>query len=65
MVMYKVMIKTSFTNESYILCQCMGELTIIAKESTNFASLRTVIFMFIVKQWQLKKGDKLEWQIES
>jgi bifunctional DNA-binding transcriptional regulator/antitoxin component of YhaV-PrlF toxin-antitoxin module len=45
--------------------QCMGELTTIAKASTNFASLRTVIPMFIVKQWQLKEGDKLDWQIEA
>jgi hypothetical protein len=44
--------------------QCMGELTTIAKASTNFASLRTVIPMFIVKQW-LKEGDKLDWQIEA
>ncbi|CAN5238344.1 hypothetical protein BH18THE2_BH18THE2_41850 [soil metagenome] len=43
----------------------MGELTTIAKASTNFASLRTVIPMFIVKQWQLKEGDKLDWQIEA
>jgi bifunctional DNA-binding transcriptional regulator/antitoxin component of YhaV-PrlF toxin-antitoxin module len=45
--------------------QCMGEVTTIAKASTNFASLRTVIPMFIVKQWQLKEGDKLDWQIEA
>jgi bifunctional DNA-binding transcriptional regulator/antitoxin component of YhaV-PrlF toxin-antitoxin module len=45
--------------------QVMGEITTIAKASTNFASLRTVIPMFIVKQWQLKEGDKLDWQIEA
>jgi hypothetical protein len=45
--------------------QVMGEITTIAKASTNFASLRTVIPMFIVKQWQLKEGHKLDWQIEA
>jgi len=40
--------------------QLMGEITTIAKASTNFASLRTVIPMFIVKQWQLREEDKLD-----
>jgi bifunctional DNA-binding transcriptional regulator/antitoxin component of YhaV-PrlF toxin-antitoxin module len=31
----------------------------------NKASLRTTIPMFIVKQWGLKSGDKLDWSLES
>ena len=45
--------------------QHMGALTTIAKAPTNFASLRTVIPMFIIKQWQLKEGEKLDWKIEA
>ena len=43
----------------------MGELTTIAKASSNFASLRTVIPMSIVRQWNLKDGDKLDWSWEA
>jgi hypothetical protein len=39
----------------------MGEVTTISKASSNFASLRTVIPMSIVRQWNLKEGDKLDW----
>ena len=45
--------------------QAMGELTTIAKASSNFASLRTVIPMSIVRQWNLKDGDKLDWSWEA
>jgi antitoxin component of MazEF toxin-antitoxin module len=44
--------------------QAMGEVTTIAKASSNYASLRTVIPMSIVKQWNLKEGDKLGWSWE-
>jgi hypothetical protein len=39
----------------------MGEVTTIGKASSNFASLRTVIPMSIVRKWNLKEGDKLDW----
>jgi antitoxin component of MazEF toxin-antitoxin module len=42
----------------------VGEVTTIAKASSNYASLRTVIPMSIVKQWNLKEGDKLDWSWE-
>jgi hypothetical protein len=31
----------------------------------NKASLRTTIPMFIVKQWGLHAGDKLDWSLEA
>lgn len=40
----------------------MGETTTLAKASSNYASLRTVVPMSIVRQWKLKEGDKLEWE---
>ncbi|MDP9290320.1 MAG: hypothetical protein M3P08_19280 [Thermoproteota archaeon] len=43
----------------------MGERTTLAKASSNFASLRTVVPMSIVKQWQLKEGDQLDWSWEA
>jgi hypothetical protein len=43
----------------------MGELTTLALNAPNKASLRTTIPMFIVKQWGLKSGDKLDWSLES
>ena len=41
------------------------EKTTLAKASSNFASLRTVVPMSIVKQWQLKEGDQLDWSWEA
>jgi bifunctional DNA-binding transcriptional regulator/antitoxin component of YhaV-PrlF toxin-antitoxin module len=43
----------------------MGELTTLALNAPNKASLRTTIPMFIVKQWGLKAGDKLDWSLEE
>ena len=42
----------------------MGEITTLAKASSNYASLRTVVPMPIVRQWSLKEGDKLDWSWE-
>jgi hypothetical protein len=44
--------------------QAVGEITTLAKASTNYASLRTVVPMPIVRQWSLKEGDKLDWSWE-
>ena len=43
----------------------MGEITTLALNAPNKASLRTTIPMFIVKQWGLESGDKLDWTLES
>jgi bifunctional DNA-binding transcriptional regulator/antitoxin component of YhaV-PrlF toxin-antitoxin module len=43
----------------------MGEVTTLALNAPNKASLRTTIPMFIVKQWGLKAGDKLDWLLEA
>ena len=43
----------------------MGELTTLALNTPNKASLRTTIPMFIVKQWGLKARDKLNWSLEA
>jgi hypothetical protein len=41
----------------------MGETTVLALNAPNKASLRTTVPMFIVKQWGLKAGDKLDWSV--
>lgn len=43
----------------------MGEITTLALNSPSKASLRTTIPMFIVKQWRLNAGDKLDWSLEA
>jgi hypothetical protein len=40
----------------------MGETTVAIKASSKFESLRTTIPMSIVRQWNLKNGDKLDWE---
>lgn len=42
-----------------------GEKTIITKATTTSKSLRATIPMGIVKQFDLKEGDKLAWKIEA
>jgi ABC-type uncharacterized transport system YnjBCD substrate-binding protein len=41
-----------------------GEITAVAKNAKDSASLRTTIPMSMVKQWQLKPKDKLCWRWE-
>jgi hypothetical protein len=43
----------------------VGEITTLALNSPKRASLRTTIPMFIVKQWGLRAGDKLDWSLEA
>jgi hypothetical protein len=43
----------------------VGEITTLALNSPKKASLRTTIPMFIVKQWGLHAGDKLDWSLEA
>jgi hypothetical protein len=61
MAMHKAM---DFSNvyKYYLIMISVGEITTISRASSNFASLRTVIPISIVKQWKLKEGDKLEWE---
>lgn len=42
-----------------------GETTTLTNASTKTTSLRTTVPAGIVKQFRLKKGDKLEWVIEA
>jgi hypothetical protein len=51
-------------NKKSISAAVMGETTTLAKNSPNFASLRTTIPMSIVKQWRLQSGEQLDWSWE-
>lgn len=42
----------------------MSTQTVVAKASNKSESLRTTIPAGIVKQFDLKEGDKLDWNIE-
>jgi hypothetical protein len=44
--------------------QMGGEVTTLTKNTKKFASLKATIPMFIVKQWDLQAGDKLDWSLE-
>jgi bifunctional DNA-binding transcriptional regulator/antitoxin component of YhaV-PrlF toxin-antitoxin module len=43
----------------------MGEITVLSKATTTSRSLRTTVPSGIVNQFNLKKGDKLEWEIKA
>jgi len=42
----------------------MGETTVLTQAAPNKASLRTTVPMSIVKQFDLKSGDMLDWVFE-
>jgi hypothetical protein len=42
----------------------MGEETKLSLNSSKRSSLRTTVPMSLVKQWDLKVGDKLDWVIK-
>ncbi len=42
-----------------------GETTTLTPASTKTTSLRTTVPAGIVKQFNLKRGDKLEWKIRA
>lgn len=42
----------------------MGERTTLTLNTKTRASLRTTMPMFIVKQWNLRPGDEVEWSLE-
>jgi bifunctional DNA-binding transcriptional regulator/antitoxin component of YhaV-PrlF toxin-antitoxin module len=43
----------------------MGEITVLSKATTTSRSLRTTVPSGIVKQFNLKERDKLEWEIKA
>jgi bifunctional DNA-binding transcriptional regulator/antitoxin component of YhaV-PrlF toxin-antitoxin module len=43
----------------------LGETTILSLAATKRASLRTTVPMSIVKQFDLKVGDKLDWTFNA
>jgi hypothetical protein len=42
----------------------MGETTALSLNNKQKASLKTTVPMFIVKQWNLKAGEEVEWALE-
>ncbi len=40
----------------------MGETTIAAKAQSKYMSLRTTIPIVVVRQLNIKEGDKLHWE---
>jgi antitoxin component of MazEF toxin-antitoxin module len=48
----------------YASSEIMGERTAFALNTKLRTSLRTTVPMFIVKQWNLKPGDEVEWSLE-
>lgn len=43
----------------------MGEITVLTKATSKSKSLRTTIPIGIVKQFNLSRGDKLNWEIRA
>jgi bifunctional DNA-binding transcriptional regulator/antitoxin component of YhaV-PrlF toxin-antitoxin module len=41
------------------------EITTLAKQTSKSDSLRTTVPAGIVRQFELKEGDKIEWNIET
>lgn len=42
----------------------MGEITTLTKAATKTTSLRTTVPASIVRQFNLKDGDKLDWTLD-
>ena len=43
----------------------MGEQTSLVKYANDKKSLRTSVPMSIIKNWNLKAGDKIDWSWEA
>lgn len=43
----------------------MGEQTSLVKYTNDKKSLRTSVPMSIIKNWNLKAGDKIDWSWEA
>ncbi|MEM2144903.1 MAG: hypothetical protein QW279_06050 [Candidatus Jordarchaeaceae archaeon] len=50
---------------TYHLLRKMGEITVLSKATTTSKSLRTTVPSGIVRQFNLKKGDKFQWEITA
>lgn len=42
-----------------------GQITSLTKANKNSESLRTTVPASVIKQFDLKEGDKLRWQFET
>jgi len=42
-----------------------GQITSLTKANKNSESLRTTVPSSVIKQFDLKEGDKLRWQFET
>jgi bifunctional DNA-binding transcriptional regulator/antitoxin component of YhaV-PrlF toxin-antitoxin module len=42
-----------------------GQMTSLTKANKNSESLRTTVPSSVIKQFDLKEGDKLRWQFET
>ena len=42
-----------------------GQITSLTKANKNSESLRTTVPSSIIRQFDLKEGDKLRWQLEA
>lgn len=42
----------------------MGEITTLTKAATKTTSLRTTVPASIVRQFNVKDGDKLDWSLD-
>lgn len=43
----------------------MGEISTLTKAASNTTSLRTTVPASIIKQFNLKDGDKLDWTLKA
>jgi len=44
--------------------KAIGELTVLTKATPKSDSLRTTVPMSIVRQFGLKDGDRLKWELQ-
>lgn len=64
-VLVTLLIRKFINKVTYQQLRKMGEITVLSKATTTSKSLRTTVPSGIVKQFKLKKGDKLEWEIKA
>ena len=43
----------------------MGQITTLTKAATQTTSLRTTVPVYIARQFKLKDGDKLDWDLRA
>ena len=47
-----------------VVDESLGEKTVLSVATSTSKSLRTTVPIGIVRQFRLKEGDQLEWQLE-